>query len=224
MTKLGPKQLLMITYFLTKNEWTTTRELKDFFKDKISNKTITTTLKMNKLYKENSLIIFDVSLDKRGKIYKIKDDFDTFLILAQNYLKSGYALIFFESEYAQQFIKKQDIMAHIEKNLKIEYTKEARFKIHQIIKNSPTALYFGLFSKNTLSQQFEKENIQVDDERQEDSERELIENFTFGLLNDLKQQDYYLDSKVKELTVTIQFHWKIKGRKPTDIEIELPYF
>ena len=47
--KLGPKQLLMITYFLKDNKWATSKELKDFFKDKLSNKTITTTLKLNNL-------------------------------------------------------------------------------------------------------------------------------------------------------------------------------
>ena len=43
-------------------------------------------------------------------------------------------------------------MKYIEENLNVEFDEETRLKIHYIVQNSPSALWYGLFSKNLLSQ------------------------------------------------------------------------
>ena len=191
-------------------------------KKKITKRTVKNILeKYNQFNKSNNISLFIKELDNNtgGTCYRINEDIETFIELSRNLLKNTFSNLFFQSKYAQQFIKNKNIMKYIEKNLKIEYTQEARFGIHQIVKNSPTALYFGLFAKNTLSQKLDSE----DKDTTKESERLVLENFIFGLFNDLKEQNYYIEKNVKNLIVKLNLHWEIKNKKPIEINIELPY-
>lgn len=173
--KLGPKQLLMITYFLKDNELTSSKELKDFFKDKISDKTIITTLKLNKLQKEAPFILFDITLDERGKVYKLKTKLDTFLLLAENFLNSSFSPIFFESEYTQLFLKnnKKQLLKRVISNLQLDVDKESCEKMWGVMIKSPSSLKYGLFGKKPENQM------------------EFFENLILSMLTDLKNKEFY---------------------------------
>ena len=173
--KLGSKQLLMVTYFLTENKWTTPKELKVFFKDNISNKTITNTLKLNEVQKEVPFSLFNAKFSKRGIIYQLKTDLDTFLLLAEYFLKSEYITKFFESKYTQLILKENQkkLLKKIINNLKLDIDKNSCEKMWDIIIKSPNALKYGLFGEVPSNQM------------------EFYENLFIFMLTDLKNKEFY---------------------------------
>lgn len=208
--KLGHKQLLMITYFLTDNRWTPQKELKEFFKNKMSDKTIITTLKLNKLQKEAPFFLFNITLDQRGKVYQLKTELNTFLLLAENFLKSPHSLVFFGSKYTQLFLKnnKEKILKKIIENLQLDVDEESSEKIWDVMIKSHSSLRYGLFG--------EKPKNQMD----------FFEKLILSMLTDLKNDEFYFqiefaneDNLLQLVTIKIEidehigYNGKVKKNK-----------
>jgi len=174
--KLGSKQLLMITYFLKKeNKWATPKEIKEYFKKKISNKTITNTLKCNDKNKTAPFFLFNINVSERGIIYRLISKIDIFIILAEDFLKSPHSLVFFESKYTQLFLKnnKEKILKKVIDNLLLDLDEESREKMWDVMIKSPSTLKYGLFGEKP------------------EWEMEFFENVILSMLTDLKNGVFY---------------------------------
>lgn len=188
---------------------------------KISKRTVKNTLdKYDQFNKEGEPALLIKELDKftGGTCYVIKEDLETFIELARNLLKSKFAHQFFQSEYSQYLLKDKIIMKYIEDNLNVKFDNDTSFKIHQIIKNSPSALYFGLFAKDLQSQK-----IMDKDFLPEEAEHEIRENFLSRLLDDLRDKDFFLSENLERLSITLTMDWKFKEEKRTKFDLELKY-
>jgi len=110
------------------------------------------------------------------------------------------------------------IIKYIEENLNLVFDNNTIVIIHHIIKNSPSALYFGLFSEGLLSQKVRDSGYLKDD-----AEHEIRENFISRLLNDLRGKDFFLSEDIKELKIIVGMHWKFKEKKESKFNLELKY-
>jgi hypothetical protein len=188
----------------------------------ISKRTIKNTLDdYNQFNKHGNPNLITKELERtKGKIcFKINDGIETFTELARNLLNNeDFSSTFFRSNYTQQILKKIDIMKHVEKNLNLEFDRYTFKNIHQIINNSPSALYFGLFATDLKSQKTKNANT-----LSQDAEHEIRENFISRLLDDLRDKDFFLSKDLEKLQITIKVNWKFKGKKSIDSDLELTY-
>ncbi|MGF3555186.1 MAG: hypothetical protein ACQXXF_08000 [Thermoplasmatota archaeon] len=189
---------------------------------RISKRTVKNTLDdYNQFNKHGNPYLITKELDKTtGRTcFKINDDIETFIELARNLLNNkDFNSIFFRSKYTQQILKNIDIMKRIEKNLNLEFDRYTHKNIHQIINNSPSALYFGLFASDLKSQKTINANT-----LSEEAEHEIRENFISRLLDDLRDKDFFLSEDLEKLQITIKTNWKFKGKKRLDADLELTY-
>ncbi|UCF13475.1 MAG: hypothetical protein JSW06_04250 [Thermoplasmatales archaeon] len=189
---------------------------------RISKRTVKNTLddydQFNKIGNP-ALLVKDLDKTTGGTCYKIKEDLDTFVELARGLLiTKEFSPIFFQSKYAQKLLKNKSIISYIEENLNLEFLEDTKLKIHQIIQNSPSALYFGLFKKNLLSQKTEDIGFLPDE-----AEHEIRENFISRLLDDLRDKDFFLSENLEELGITVTMNWKFKEKKESKFNLKLKY-
>ena len=189
---------------------------------RISKRTVKNTLHEYDQFhtRENSpLIMKNLNETGGGVCYSINEKIETFIELARNLLSAKeFASIFFKAKFSQQFLNDLDIMKHVEKNLNVEFDEDTRYKIYQIIHNSPSALYFGLFAKNLKSQLMK--NIQV---LPEEAEHEIRENFISRLLDDLRDKDFFLSRDLEKLEIRIDTVWNFKRKKNIRVDLNLIY-
>lgn len=189
---------------------------------KISKRTVKNTLdEYNQFNKIGNITLITKELDKTtgSTCYRITAGIEAFIELARNLLNTKeFTSIFFRSNYTQQFLTNIDIMNHIEKNLNLKFDDYTTFKIHHIIYNSPSALYFGLFAKDLKSQKMKNASY-----LSEEAEHEIRENFIGRLLDDLRDKDFFLSKDLEKLEITINTNWKFKGKKSINVDIELTY-
>ena len=189
---------------------------------KISKRTVKNTLdEYNQYNKLGNPSLVTKELDKiTGRTcFRITPSIDTFIELARNLLITrDSASIFFKSRYAQNFLQDINLINHIEENLNLVFDDKTRDIIHQIIQNSPSALCFGLFSENLLSQKARDTGYLKDN-----AEHEIRENFISGLLNDLRDKDFFLSDNTRELIINVGMQWKFKEKKESKFNLELRY-
>lgn len=188
----------------------------------VSKRTVKNTLTdYNQFNKRGNTSLIIKNLDKTGGgvCFILNENVETFIELARNLLHAKeFVSLFFRSKFTQRFLDSGECMSHIERNLNVEFDKLTREKIHQIIHNSPSALYFGLFAKDLKSQKI-KDASKIP----EDAEHEIRENFISRLLDDLREKDFYLSPDVEKLEITIESLWKYKRKKNTEVELKLTY-
>lgn len=216
-SRLGPKQLLMITYFLeNNNKWATPKDIKTRFKKDISVKTITETLKYNDIDKREPFLLFNKTITKNGIVYRLISELNTFIILADNFLKSSYSPTFFESDYTRLLLKnnKDQLLKRIVSNLDLDVDKETYEKMWDVMIKSPRSLNYGLFGEKAESQIgfFEKLIIAILTDLKN-------EEFDFGLEH-ATEEDY-----IQLITVELKIieHIGIYG-KTKEKEFNLGYY
>ena len=149
------------------------------------------------LHKTAFFILFDVKLDERGKVYQLKAELDTFLLLAENFLKSEYLSTFFESKYTQLFLKnnKKKLSKKVIDNLHLDLDEESREKMWDVMIKSPNALKYGLFGEKP------------------EWEMEFFENIILSMLTDLKNGVFYFlgdfvneKDSLQSVTITMEIN------------------
>jgi len=188
---------------------------------KISKRTVKNTLdEYNQYNTVGNPPLLKKKFDKiGGTCFQIHKDDETFIELARNLLHTKeFGTLFYRSTYTQTLLSTVVMMQHIEKNLHLDFDAYTRRKIHQIIRNSPSALYFGLFAKELKSQK--EKGIDV---LPEEAEHEIRENFISRLLDDLRDKDFFLSTDIEKLEITIDTLWKYKRKKSATVELQLMY-
>jgi hypothetical protein len=87
------------------------------------------------------------SLGRLTWVFSLKNDGDTFRLLAKNLLIDPKDIVlFYKSETTKKHIN-TDIVKQIEQHFQIELDDELREVCYQLVTHSPRALYYGLFSQ-----------------------------------------------------------------------------
>lgn len=186
----------------------------------ISKRTIKNTLDdFDQYNKKENILLLKKGLNKSGgTCYKLEQNLPSFIILAYNLMKGKYSQQFFQSNFCQEIIKVNNIIKHVEENLNVIFDKETSLKIHLIIRNSPSALFFSLFEKGLTSQKSKEEDI-----LSEEAEHEIRENILSKLLDDLRDKNFFISDDIKNLGITVTTDWKFKNGKSRKFDLNLNY-